>query len=77
MQKFIFICQKQILRMLWKQLGWINWKKLVLVNNYDFAIGIDGSKIVSEKLKNAIESMKLEGFEFSELNYEVVTESSI
>ena len=52
----------------------IEWKKLVLQDNYDFSIGIDGSKIVSENLKNAIEKMQLKGFIFSELDYEVVVD---
>ena len=50
----------------------IEWKKLVLQDTYDFSIGIDGSKIVSENLKDAIEKMQLKGFIFSALAYEVV-----
>jgi len=55
----------------------IEWKKLVLQDNYDFSIGIDGSKIVSENLKNAIEKMQLKGFVFSELDYEVVVDKLV
>ncbi|WP_084060132.1 hypothetical protein [Cellulophaga tyrosinoxydans] len=54
----------------------IEWKKLVLQDTYDFSIGIDGSKIVSENLKDAIEKMQLKGFIFSALAYEVVAPAS-
>lgn len=55
----------------------IEWKKLVLLDNYDFSIGIDGSKIVSENLKNAIRKMELKGFIFSELDYQVVVDKLV
>jgi len=52
----------------------IAWRKTVLVDPFDFVINMNGDKIVSENLKNAIEAMNLEGLEFSELDYVVVVE---
>lgn len=49
--------------------------KLVLNQTVDFfpLLQIHENTLVSEKLKNAIENAELEGFEFSELDYEVVS----
>ena len=54
----------------------IRFKKLILKEQLDFfPIGtIMKDNIVSERLKNAIEENSIEGFEFSELDYEVVVE---
>lgn len=52
----------------------IEWRKLALIDRYDFFIDINGHKIVSESLKKAIEKMQLKGFIFSDLDYEVVVE---
>ena len=51
-------------------------KKLVLNDNIDFISmqNFIGDKIVSERLKQAIEENNITGFEFSELDYEVVIE---
>ena len=49
-------------------------KKIVFRGNYDFVINPNtNDKLVSENLKNAIETMKLEGLEFSEIDYDVVS----
>ena len=53
-------------------------KQIVLNQAVDFIpmFGIINSGvIISERLKNAIEDTGLEGFEFKELDYEVVVES--
>lgn len=49
----------------------IEWRKTMLIDSFDFVVNINGDKLVSENLKNAIELMKLEGLEFSEIDYEV------
>lgn len=51
-------------------------KKLVLKEPLDFfpMNSLSMGNIISEKLKNAIEETGIEGFEFSELDYEVVVE---
>jgi hypothetical protein len=48
--------------------------KVCLKKNYDIFKTTNNDIVVSEKLKNAIEETDIEGFEFSELNYEVVVE---
>ncbi|WP_309607564.1 hypothetical protein [Flavobacterium sp.] len=54
-------------------------KRVVLNENIDFTTlyTICEDKIVSEKLKEAIEKMQLKGFIFSELDYEVVVNDEI
>jgi hypothetical protein len=51
-------------------------KKLVFNENIDFISmqNFLGDKIISESLKQAIEENCITGFEFSELDYEVVIE---
>lgn len=48
--------------------------KLCLKDNFDIVYTINNGNIVSEKLKTAIETMGLEGFLFSKLDYEVIVE---
>lgn len=51
-------------------------KKLVINDDIDFISmqNFLGDKLVSERLKNAIEENGITGFEFSELDYEVIVE---
>jgi hypothetical protein len=51
----------------------VEWRKTVLIDVFDFVVNMNGDKLVSENLKNAIEAMKLEGLEFFEIDYEVIT----
>lgn len=49
-------------------------KKIFLTEYFDYVVNPNtGDKLVSENLKNAIEAMKLEGLEFFEIDYEVVS----
>ncbi|MFH6989228.1 imm11 family protein [Flavobacterium collinsii] len=48
----------------------------VLVDSYDIFATTNNDKVMSEKLKNSIEKMGLTGFEFSEVDYEIVVEKS-
>ena len=49
-------------------------KKIFFNDNYDYVENPNtGDKLVSENLKNAIEAMKLEGLEFFEIDYVVIT----
>jgi hypothetical protein len=49
-------------------------KRIFFNDNYDHVVNPNtGDKLVSENLKNAIEAMKLEGLEFFEIDYEVIT----
>jgi hypothetical protein len=52
----------------------IKWKNIVLIDNFDLVKTMQNDIVVSEKLKNAIEENGISGFEFSELDYEVVVE---
>lgn len=50
-------------------------KKISLNDNFDlFFNQINSQTVVSEKLKNTIDIMGLIGFEFSELDYEIIVE---
>lgn len=51
----------------------VEWRKTVLIDVFDFVVNMNGDKLVSENLKNAIEAMKLEGLEFFEIDYEVIS----
>lgn len=48
----------------------------VLKSPYDFFSSTNNDKVVSKSLKNAIERINLTGLEFSELDYEVLVDSS-
>ncbi|GIZ16109.1 imm11 family protein [Capnocytophaga catalasegens] len=52
----------------------IEWRKIVLKDNFDIVNTWHGDIIVSEALKQTIEENNITGFEFSELDYEVVVE---
>lgn len=53
-------------------------KKLVLTSDLDFfpMQSFLGDNIISERLKKVMEENEITGFEFSELDYEVITENS-
>lgn len=51
----------------------IEWRKTVLTDSFDFIVNINGDKLVSENLKNAVEAMNLEGLEFFEIDYAVMS----
>ena len=52
----------------------IEWRKIVLVDKFDIVDTWQGDILCSERLKQAIEENGIVGFEFFEIDYEVVAE---
>jgi len=52
----------------------IEWRKIVLVDKFDIVDTWQGDILCSERLKQAIEENCITGFEFFEIDYEVVVE---
>lgn len=52
----------------------IEWKKIVLIDKFDIVDTWQGDILCSEHLKQAIEENGNTGFEFFEIDYEVVVE---
>jgi hypothetical protein len=68
--EYIFFYRKEHRETKRKLKGITNYLK----DNYDIAKSTNNEIIVSERLKNAIEENGITGFEFSELDYEVVVQ---
>ena len=52
----------------------IEWRKIVLVDKFDIVDTWQGDILCSERLKQSIEENGITGFEFFEIDYEVVAE---
>ena len=52
----------------------IEWRKIVLIDKFDIVGTWQGDILCSERLKQAIEENGITGFEFFEIDYEVVAE---
>ena len=52
----------------------IEWRKIVLIDKFDIVGTWQGDILCSERLKQAIEENGITGFEFFEIDYEVVVE---
>ena len=52
----------------------IEWRKIVLVDKFDIVDTWQGDILCSERLKQAIEENGITGFEFFDIDYEVVAE---
>ena len=52
----------------------IEWRKIVLIDKFDIVDTWQGDILCSERLKQAIEENGITGFEFFDIDYEVVAE---
>ena len=52
----------------------IEWRKIVLIDKFDIVGTWQGDLLCSERLKQAIEENGITGFEFFNIDYEVVAE---